>query len=270
MRPSCAGSSAGTTLTASCSNGSKAAEPMSMRCTPRPSSLPRNCWRTISTPCRSASPAALPECCAASMARSRLSMTSRKLTSTSRRLRSASFASSFRMRARASSNSCEARRYFVRYSWASLSFSASLRSSSSTYVGLSDDSADSAAPLSPRAHHRRSTTFTGESCSSGMRVSEGQGVPIVADGGGAAVLQLAEQDLVGEPVADLRLNHARERPGAVDGIVSLAREVLPRVRQQGDRDPPLGELLLELDDELVDDRLHHVRRERLEVHDRVE
>ena len=54
-RPSAASSAAGTVVTASCSSGSKSAPSASMRFTPKPSSLARNCCWTISTPCRSGS-----------------------------------------------------------------------------------------------------------------------------------------------------------------------------------------------------------------------
>ena len=49
-----------------------------------------------------------------------------------------------------------------------------------------------------------------------------------ADRHGAAVFQRAEQDLISQPVADLGLNHARERPCPVNGIVALRREIAPR------------------------------------------
>ena len=102
--------------------------------------------------------------CAASIARSRLSTTSSRLTSTSRRLRSASFASSLRMRARASSNSCDAWRYFAEVLLrlllgvcATLAVPAPRRRSASATAGRRADRRAS----SPRAHQRRSTTLTG-------------------------------------------------------------------------------------------------------------
>src|SRR5262249_5502417 len=203
-----------------------------------------------------------------------LSTTSSRLMSTSRRLRSASFASSLRIRARASSNSRDAWRYFARYSSASFSRCASFCSSSSTYVGFSAVCGAPPGLLSPSSRQRRrSTTFTetSYSFSSAMVIErERQRIGIVPDGHRAAVFQLAEEDLVGEPIAHFRLDDARERTGAKDRVEALLREICSRRGLQRDRDAAFGKLLLELDDEIVDDRLHHVRGQRLEVDDRVE
>ena len=73
---------------------------------------------------------------------------------------------------------------------------------------------------------------------------------------------LSEQDLLGQLVADFGLDHPRERPGAIDRVVALRREPGARLGLEDDRDRPFGELRLELEDELLDDRLHHLRRER--------
>src|SRR5262249_52400689 len=87
---------------------------------------------------------------------------------------------------------------------------------------------------------------------------------------GAAVLEAAEQDLVREGIAHLGLDDAAQRTRAHDGIEPLLREPGTRLRQERDRHAPLRELGFELQDELVDDRLHHVGREALERDDRVE
>ena len=83
------------------------------------------------------------------------------------------------------------------------------------------------------AHHRRSTTLTGISCLFvahgaawwllGPRL-EGEGELVVGevDDDGAAVLELAEQDFVGQRIAHLGLDHPRERARAVDRVVALA------------------------------------------------
>jgi hypothetical protein len=112
-----------------------------------------------------------------------------------------------------------------------LSFSASCRSRSSTKVGFATAAAD---------RHR------------------------------AAVLEPAEQDLVGQRVAHLGLDDARERPRAVDRVVALLGQPRARLGLERDRHAPLGELRLELQDELLDDRLHHLRRQRVERDDGVE
>ena len=79
----------------------------------------------------------------------------------------------------------------------------------------------------------------------------------------AAVLELTEQDLVGQPVAHLGLHDAGERAGAVDRVVALRTASHARaVGLERDGDLPLGQLRLELEDELLDDRLHHRRAER--------
>src|SRR4029453_711798 len=86
------------------------------------------------------------------------------------------------------------------------------------------------------------------------RELERQRVAAKADRHGAAVLERAAEDLVGEPIAAPRLDDAGERTRAEGRVVAFLREILPRVGLQDDRNPALGELLLELDDELVDDR----------------
>src|SRR5258708_12083760 len=70
-----------------------------------------------------------------------------------------------------------------------------------------------------------------------------------------AVLELAEEDLVREWITHFGLDHARERPRTHHRIEPLLRQVGPRFRRQRDGDAPLRELGLELEAELVGDRL---------------
>ena len=70
---------------------------------------------------------------------------------------------------------------------------------------------------------------------------ERQLLAVEADRHRAAVLEPAEQDLVGQRIAHLGLDHARQRPRAVDRVVALlarARRAPPGVRR--DRDAPLA------------------------------
>ena len=152
------------------------------------------------------------------------------------------------------------------------------------------DRSDAPSAFSPRAHHRRSTTLTGNvvfvrpSCGIRpigapslvgraatslrpaaiavvrARAREAPSLCSVAlqprasasaflapaasprtsnsasrrrvDRDGAAVFERAEQDFVGQPIADLGLDDARQRPGAVDRIVALRRRdsAWPRAR----------------------------------------
>src|SRR5262249_41262004 len=57
---------------------------------------------------------------------------------------------------------------------------------------------------------------------------ERQRLAVVADCHRPTMLQLPEEDLVGEAIADFRLDHPRERPRAKHRVVALLREVLPR------------------------------------------
>ena len=80
-------------------------------------------------------------------------------------------------------------------------------------------------PRSPRAHQRRSVTFISDIEVRARRlapfVSERQRAVGDADRDGAAVLELAEEDLVGQRIADVALDDARERPRAEDRVVAL-------------------------------------------------
>src|SRR5690606_27043936 len=78
----------------------------------------------------------------------------------------------------------------------------------------------------------------------------------LVDRDGTAVLEPAEEDLVGQPIPHLALDDACEGAGAVDRIVPLPGEPGAGGRRERDGDPALAQLRLELQDELVDDRLH--------------
>src|SRR5450759_3000272 len=123
----------------------------------------------------------------------------------------------------------------------------------------------------PRAVHTRDARLPNyESTRLLNRKDERQVGSVVPDRNVPAVFQRAEEDFVGEPIAHFRLDHAGQRARAEDRVVALLREVRARVWLERNRAAALGQLLFELDDELVDDRLHHLRRERLEADDRVE
>src|SRR5262249_33082908 len=87
---------------------------------------------------------------------------------------------------------------------------------------------------------------------------------------GAALGELPEQELVGELVLQLGLDHARERARAEQRIEALLGQPLARRGRQLDRDLLLGELRLDLDDELLHHAQHHLGAELLELHDLVE
>src|SRR5262249_62174925 len=78
-----------------------------------------------------------------------------------------------------------------------------------------------------------------------------------------AVLERTEQNLISESIAHFLLDDARERAGAELRIVALRRQPGARLGQQRDRDVALGELSLELQDELLDDRFRRRGRQRV-------
>ncbi len=86
----------------------------------------------------------------------------------------------------------------------------------------------------------------------------------------AAVLQPAEQHLVGERRLDLRLDDARHRPRAHRLVIAVVDQPGARLVGKLDRDVAVGELRLELQDELVDDARDDFLRQPRERHDRVE
>src|SRR6185503_8890556 len=87
---------------------------------------------------------------------------------------------------------------------------------------------------------------------------------------GSAVLQPAEQDLIGQRIAYFGLDDPRERARPENRVVALLREPRARLRLQRDRDPALGKLRLELQDEFLDNSFHYRGRERVERDDGVE
>src|ERR1051325_1371582 len=68
----------------------------------------------------------------------------------------------------------------------------------------------------------------------------------------AAVLQFAEQDLVGEHALDFILNEPRHRPGAEGWIIAALGKPAPRLRRELQEYFALIQLLIEFNDELVD------------------
>src|SRR6266446_5135155 len=104
----------------------------------------------------------------------------------------------------------------------------------------------------------------------GGTVLEGDLLAGEADMDGPSVLQPPEQDLVGQRVAELGLDEPAQGPGPEDGVEALAGEMGPSLGSELDRHPPLPELRLELQHELVHDRLHDLEVEGLEAHDRVQ
>ena len=76
---------------------------------------------------------------------------------------------------------------------------------------------------------------------------KGQFGAFQADGDGSAVFERAEQDFIRQPVADLGLNHAGERPRAEERVVALLRQVGARLGLQGDGAPALRSLDVDAD-----------------------
>src|SRR5437867_4803296 len=98
----------------------------------------------------------------------------------------------------------------------------------------------------------------------GGTVLEGDLLAGEADADGTAVLQPPEKDLVGQGVAELGLDEPAQGPGPEHGVEALAGEMGPGLGSELDRHPPLPELRLELQHELVHDRLHDLEVEGLE------
>src|SRR5262249_13134402 len=102
------------------------------------------------------------------------------------------------------------------------------------------------------------------------RVREGQAVVRHIDEHGTAVFEPSEEDLVGQDVADLLLDDAGKRARAEDVVVTGLPKPGASGRHQRDRDVAVRKLALELQNELVDDRFHRFRSERLERDDGVQ
>ena len=86
----------------------------------------------------------------------------------------------------------------------------------------------------------------------------------------AAVRQLAEQQLLGERLLDLVLDQPRHRPRAHQLVVAALGQPGARVRIELDVHVLLGQLQLELEDELVDHPADRLGAEVVERHDRIE
>src|SRR6478609_6712170 len=80
----------------------------------------------------------------------------------------------------------------------------------------------------------------------------------------AAVLELAEQELVTERLLDLVLDQSAEGTCAVRFVVALLRQVGAGGLGELDGDLALCELVAELSDELVHHAAHYRRRQRIE------
>ena len=78
----------------------------------------------------------------------------------------------------------------------------------------------------------------------------------------AALLQLAEQHLVGQRLLDVLLDDAAERPRAHALVIALLGQPGDRFRRQVEGDAALGKLRLELHDELLHDLVDDRHRQR--------
>src|SRR5262249_32778182 len=76
--------------------------------------------------------------------------------------------------------------------------------------------------------------------------------PLNAQPPDAAVLELAEQQLIGQRFLDVLLNHARQGAGAEFLVIPRLRQPLGGVLRELDGDAAVGELRLELEYELLD------------------
>src|SRR5882672_12069231 len=85
-----------------------------------------------------------------------------------------------------------------------------------------------------------------------------------------ALGEASEQQFLGERLLDVLLDDAAERPRAEQRIVAALGEPFARLGTELDGDVAVGELLLELEDELVDDAPNGFRRQRLERDDGIE
>ena len=84
------------------------------------------------------------------------------------------------------------------------------------------------------------------------------------------MLELAEEELLGERALDLLLDDPVQGPRPELGIVASLGEERARAGREPDRHPAVPQLPLQLTDELVDDAAHHLAAERPEVDLRVE
>src|SRR6516165_5549074 len=93
---------------------------------------------------------------------------------------------------------------------------------------------------------------------------------LLADSDDATLCQPTEQQLLREVLFYLLLDHAGEWAGAEQRIVALLCKPSTRFRVKFDRDVAVGELLLELQHELVDNPPDRLGRKRCEGDRRVE
>src|ERR1700730_9723693 len=81
-------------------------------------------------------------------------------------------------------------------------------------------------------------------------VGEGELVAVAGDAHDAAFGELAEQQLLGQRLLDVLLDYAPQGPGAEELVVAFLRQPLAGRIVELDGDVAVGELLLELQDEL--------------------
>ena len=79
-----------------------------------------------------------------------------------------------------------------------------------------------------------------------------------------ALTDLTTDDSTGERILDLLLQQAAQRPGTVDGIISLLGKPLACGLIEDDRDLPVMQTCIQVLQEDVDDRLDILERQRLE------
>ena len=90
------------------------------------------------------------------------------------------------------------------------------------------------------------------------------------DADGVAGADLALQQREREPVDELLLDHAAQRPGTVGRVIAHVAEQLARVVGERDLDPALGEPLEHAGDLQLDDLGDLLAGQRVEAHDVVE
>ncbi len=75
----------------------------------------------------------------------------------------------------------------------------------------------------------------------------------------AAALELAEQDLVGQRLLDVVLDHARERTGAEGVVIALLAQPARGFRREFEGDVAVGELGFEFEHEFLDHAIDGAR-----------
>jgi hypothetical protein len=86
----------------------------------------------------------------------------------------------------------------------------------------------------------------------------------------AAVLEFAEQNLLGQRLLELVLNHARKRPSSHQPVVALVREPFSNIGTHIDLNVLGEQLAFELQEMLADDLPDGQWVKRVEVDDRIQ